>query len=118
MRTIEVCFTVINLKLLFLFKKIIFQITELEPPQPFFCISSSCFRNQKTEQYTGHYILLCGYDVTLEQIFYRNPAYKDRNECFLLVLLVYFFSIYIHSDLQKMTSSKLTIHAIGNFKIK
>lgn len=28
--------------------------------------------------YQGHYIVICGYDINLRKIFYRNPSFRDR----------------------------------------
>lgn len=38
--------------------------------------SSGCFKPSST--YNGHFIVLCGYDLTQEEILYRNPANQDR----------------------------------------
>lgn len=28
--------------------------------------------------YQGHYIVLCGYDLSSQKVYYRNPSFSDR----------------------------------------
>lgn len=37
--------------------------------------------------YQGHYIVLCGYDIERQKVFYRNPSFDDRR--FLFILFFY-----------------------------
>lgn len=33
--------------------------------------------------YQGHYIVLCGYDIERQKVFYRNPSFDDRKFFFI-----------------------------------
>lgn len=38
-----------------------------------------CFSIRKPKmRFSGHYIVLCGYDNRIGSVFYRNPAHDDR----------------------------------------
>lgn len=43
--------------------------------------------------YQGHYIVVCGYDVHMRKIFYRNPSFADRK--FIHLPGCFFYLLYV-----------------------
>lgn len=34
------------------------------------------------KRYAGHYVVLCGYDMAAQKLFYHNPEVHDGRKCF------------------------------------
>ncbi|XP_039959980.1 protein GUCD1 isoform X1 [Bactrocera tryoni] len=51
--------------------------------EKFGCFQLSCIvNNTRTPQsYAGHYIVLCGYDLKSQLVFYHNPEVQDEHVC-------------------------------------